>query len=127
MKLFSYGKDGGPDSTVWGYWLCEFKSLFSIAILCFEDGSREAYHSHAFNCFSWLIKGHLTEENLGGKTKVYRPNIFPILTRRETFHKVTSKGRTWVFTIRGPWSKTWKEFNPNTEEFTTLTNGRKEI
>ncbi len=125
MKLFSYGKDGGPDSTVWGYWLCEFKSLFSIAILCFEDGSREAYHSHAFNCFSWLIKGHLTEENLGGPTKIYGPSIFPIFTYRNTFHKVTSKGRTWVLTFRGPWSKTWEEFNPNTEEFTTLTNGRK--
>lgn len=125
MKIFAYGKDGGPDSTVWGYWLCEFKSLFSIAVLCFEDGSREAYHSHAFNCVSWILKGRLTEYNLDGKTKFYQRSLSPIITKRETFHKVHSHGRTIVITFRGPWSKTWKEFLPETKEFITLKNGRK--
>ena len=71
MKLFSYGKDGGEESTVWGYWLCEFKSLFSVALLCFEDGSREAYHDHAFNSISWVLSGKLTESIVDKKGVMY--------------------------------------------------------
>lgn len=125
MKLFSYGKDGGPESTVWGYWLCEFKSLFSIAILCFEDGSREAYHTHAFNCVSWVLKGRLEEFFFNGPTKVYKRSLWPIFTWRSTFHKVKSTGRTWVLTFRGPWSKTWKEYLPQDDKYVTLSSGRK--
>lgn len=127
MRLFYYGKDGGTESTVWGYWLCEFKSLFSIALLCFEDGSREAYHSHAFNCISWVFSGELIEEHLSGEVKYYRPNLKPIITYRHTFHKVTSNGRTWVLTFRGPWSNTWKEYLPQTKEFITLKSGRERV
>mgnify|MGYP001575993171 CR=1 FL=1 len=57
MKLFYYGKDGGPESHVWGFWLIEAKSLFSIVLLRFENGTREAYHSHAFNSLSWVLRG----------------------------------------------------------------------
>lgn len=124
MKLFNYGKDGGPDSTVWGYWLCEFKSLFSIAILCFENGSREAYHSHAFNCVSFVLKGKLFEHMMNGDMNVYRAGLKPVFTYRGTFHKVVSKGRTWVLTFRGPWNKTWEEYLPKEDRFVTLTNGR---
>lgn len=125
MKLFAYGKDGGPNSVVWGYWLIEIKPLFSVALLCFEDGSREAFHSHAFNCISWVLKGKLLEKNLDGTETIHTPNIKPIFTFRDTFHKVFSFGRTWVFTIRGPWCKYWKEYLPATNEFVTLTRGRK--
>ena len=50
--MFKASKDGGPDSTVWMYGI-EVKWLFSILLLRFEDGSRDAYHSHAFDCVSW--------------------------------------------------------------------------
>lgn len=43
MKLFQLVKDGGPESSVWAYVLCEFKSLFSVMILRFDGASREAY------------------------------------------------------------------------------------
>lgn len=128
MRLFQYGKDGGPESTVWGWFLIEFKSLFSIVLLCFEDGSREAYHNHAFNCYSWVLKGKLEENILEDASKnIYTPSLKPIHTKRDTFHKVVSTGRTWVLTFRGPWSKTWKEFIPETGEYKNLTYGRKEI
>ena len=55
MKLCYVGKDGGPESTVWGFWLIEIKKLFSVALLCFENGSREAFHTHAFNSVSWVL------------------------------------------------------------------------
>lgn len=127
MKIFSYGKDGGDKSTVWGYWLVEIKSLFSVALLCFEDGSREAYHSHAFNCISWVLKGQLNEKYVTGGGNVYKSGFRPVFTYRDTFHKVSSTGRTWVLTFRGPWSKTWNEYIPETNSLITLTHGRKDI
>lgn len=131
MKLFSRSKDGGPKSRVWGYFLAEIKSLFSIAILHFKDGSREAYHSHAFNSISWVLWGKLTEsvineEQTQGYSKVYTPSLFPIITKRSTLHRVTSRKNTWVITFRGPWSRTWKEID-ETGELITLTHGRVKV
>jgi hypothetical protein len=126
MKFLSISKDGGEESNVWAYWLIEIKPLFSIALLRFENGTREAYHSHAFNCISWLLSGGLGEEfALGYPVRQYQPSIKPIITKRETFHKVYSRGRSWVLTFRGPWKDTWLEHKNNTE--TTLTHGRKVV
>lgn len=127
MKLFRKAKDGGPKSTVTGYWLVEIKSLFSIAILRFEDGSRDEYHSHAFNSINWVLKGRVREDLIDYKTRFYSPGLIPIITRRSTFHRVFSFGRTWVLSFRGPWSKTWEEYDPRTTEFSTLTHGRKVV
>ena len=125
MKIFSYGKDGGSDSIVSGYWLIEIKPLFSIALLRFGDGSREAFHSHAFNCVSWILKGRLRELHLDGSEQIHKMGLKPILTYRDTFHKVFSEGTTWVITFRGPWVKNWKEYLPATKELVTLSSGRK--
>lgn len=130
MKFFKYGKDGGPKSTVTGYWVLEIKSLLSIALLKFSDGSRDQYHSHAFNCISWVLSGELREhilKKLYDRPNVYKPSWMPIITRRGTFHRVVSNGDTWVFTIRGPWRDWWKEFDPWTQKYTTLSHGRKVI
>lgn len=127
MKLFSYGKDGGPYSTVWGFWLIEIKALFSIVLLCFENGSREAFHEHAFNCVSWVLGGELWERHFDGRVVIYVPSFRPVITRRSTFHKVTSHGRTWVISFRGPWANTWREYLPNERRTATLTHGRREV
>lgn len=127
MKLFSYGKDGGKDSCVWGFWFIELKRWFSIAVLVFEDGSRDAYHSHAFNCMSLVLWGRLREEHLDGRVVDYVPSVVPVITRRETFHKVTSVGRTVVLTFRGPWASTWMEYLPKEDRTVALTHGRKEV
>lgn len=124
MKLFKKMKDGGPESTVTGYWLIEAKSLFSIALLRFDGKSREAFHNHAFNCISWVLSGNLTETMLDGRVQKYSPSWKPFITTREDFHKVDSDAQTFVLTFRGPWAKTWNEF---TDKFTTLTSGRKII
>jgi hypothetical protein len=127
MRLFHVGKDGGPYSTVTGYWLIELKKLFSVALLKFENGSRDEYHSHAFNSYSWVLSGQLVEQMLDAPytdAKIYKPSWRPILTRRRTFHRVVSRGTTWVITFRGPWVKRWREFNPSTNKLSTLENGR---
>lgn len=130
MKVLKKDKDGGVESTVYAYWLIEWKSVFSIAILKFVGASRECYHTHAFNSISWLLKGRLRESfldfNLIRKErpdKVYLPSIKPIITTRSNFHKVNSTGTSWVLTFRGPWDKKWKE-STEKEGIYTLTTGR---
>lgn len=128
MKFFKKMKDGGEESTVTGYWLVEIKSLFSIVLLKFEGKSREAYHEHAFNCFSWVVKGSLTEEFLGDEGIDKHPaSLIPFITRRSDFHKVSSDGTSWVLSFRGPWVGWWKEYLPETNEQIVLTHGRVRI
>ena len=129
MKLFKKMKDGGSESTVVGYWLIEAKRLFSICLLNFQGKSREAFHNHAFDAVSWVIKGELVETHFNDGRKItYKPSFKPIWTPKECFHKVDSvSDNAWVLTFRGPWVKTWNEYRPNTDEYVTLTEHRREI
>lgn len=125
MKFIETSKDGGPDSNVFAHWLFEAKQLASVVLLQFKNGTREAYHNHAFNCISWVLRGKLEERHLDGRIEYHYPSLLPVITRRETFHQVFSYGTTWVLSFRGPWAKEWKEVE-NGEEV-TLTNGRKVV
>lgn len=125
MKFFSKAKDGGLKSTVTGYWLCEIKSLFSVVLLKFADGSRDEYHDHAFNSLNWILSGKVIEQCIDLSGHEYTPSIKPIFTPRQRSHRVVSKGTTWVFSVRGPWSKYWHEYNSDTGRITKLTHGRK--
>lgn len=126
MKFLSYGKDGGKDSTVHGFWLVEIKGLFSVALLRFSDGTRDAFHSHAFDALSWVLSGELQEE-VWDASRTYRPSLLPIFTSRSCIHRVRSRGISWVFTLRGPWLKEWLEFDPVTMMWTLLGHGREAL
>jgi hypothetical protein len=126
-KFLTVRKDGGPESRVTGYWLIELKWLFSVALLRFDHGSRETFHSHAFNSISWVLgPGVLREELLNGNVNHYVRSWRPVTTLRRTFHRVFSEGRTWVLTFRGPWANEWMEFSPDGSGgvFQRLTHGR---
>lgn len=130
MRLFQKTKDGGRESTVDAYFLCEFKGLFSIALLKFNKGSRNNYHSHAFHAFTWFLKGDMEEHRiLDGEVvkRKYKRGFLPKLTKRDNLHKVIANKTSWCFTIRGKWQKEWKEVNLQTGELITLTNGRKVV
>ena len=128
MKLFRKAKDGGPNSTVTGYWLIEWKRLFSVVLLRFDNGTRDDFHSHAFNSLNWVLRGNVREEYPGSSVfTTYRPSWRPVKTLRSMLHRVRSIGTTWVFSIRGPWSKTWQEYNESTHEWSTLTHGRQRV
>lgn len=129
MRLLSWCKDGGPESTVSAFWLLEIKSLFSVGLLRFGHGSRSSYHTHAFNSWSWLLSGQLLETSYydNEPQRVYTPSWRWIKTAREVFHRVASWGNSWVFTLRGPWRKYWYEYNPEAGQWTSLTHGRKEV
>lgn len=127
MKLFKKMKDGGPESPVIGYFLIEAKSLFSIVLLNFT-GTREAYHSHAFNALTLWLRGKVFEavkQEEGVELNAWQPGDLKY-TPRNLMHKVipvkTSKGSVWALSLRGPWDKTWQEFKDG--ETITLGHGR---
>jgi hypothetical protein len=125
-------KDGGAESHVYAYGL-ECKALASVLVLRFEDGSRDAYHSHAFDAVSWVLSGHLLEHVASPETGLhnYPPGVMPVRTLRNTFHRVISCGRTWVLSLRGPWVDTWVEAGPTKDDgrrtYSTLTHGRRVV
>ena len=121
-QFFSKAKDGGPESPVNGYFIIEVKSLGSIAFLKFNQGCREAFHTHAFNALTWFIKGDLIEENFDGSLYTYKKSIMPKITPKSKNHRVLANKDSWCLTIRGPWDKTWTE--TNNSKITVLTSGR---
>ncbi len=130
MKILFKAKDGGLESKVFGYWLFESKRFGSIVLLNFKDGSREAFHTHAFDAISWVLFGSIKEIflNYTKRPIVYRPSFRPIFTSKDTFHKVMGLSKnTWILSFRGRWVDSWKEYLPKTKEPITLTHGRKII
>jgi hypothetical protein len=136
MKFFEWAKDGGPESHVTGFFLVEIKSLFSIVILHFDKGTREAFHSHAFNAITLWLRGTVNEVVLltrptllgtEGKLRVvpWHAGQFKY-TSRKLEHKVVAPTEgAWALSVRGPWVNTWKEFLPGVKKYITLTHGRK--
>ena len=126
MKFFSIGKDGGPESNVTGFFLVEIKSLFSVVFLKFAKGTRESFHSHAFNALTLWLNGQVCEEYPDGKGRPWFPGDLKF-TPRHLMHRVRAYVDSYAVSIRGPWDPTWQEFNSTTQETTTLGQGRVEI
>lgn len=126
MKAFSKCKDGGPESPVDSYTIFEIKSLFSIMILKFNKGGRENYHTHAFNAYTWFLKGSLQEQDINGSTYDYKRSLIPKKTPRSKNHRVRAHTDSWCFTVRGPWVDYWTEDTPDNKVL-TLTHGREVI
>ena len=136
MRLFQRASDGGKKSGVTGFWFIEIKSLFSIVLLKFNPGTRENYHSHAFNALTLWLWGDVTEESIIGQSDDGSPAIqhkgWPKSGRfkwtpRRNIHRVIAHRSTWCLSIRGPWHRTWQEYDPRTREIITLTHGRVEV
>ncbi len=132
MKLFQKASDGGKHSGVTGFFIVEIKPLFSIVLLRFNKGTREAFHSHAFNALTWFVKGLVVEHRIDpaypgvSVAKSFGPNLKPKFTPRNNYHKVESVETTFALSFRGPWANTWQEYLPS-GKFVTLTHGRKEV
>lgn len=126
MRLFSKASDGGTNSGVTGFFLIEWKPVFSIVILRFAKGTREAYHSHAFNAVTLWLWGSVREHHLGDPDdyKIFGTGDLK-LTPRNAFHKIDAIETTWALSIRGPWADYWQE--DRNGQRVTLTHGRKEL
>jgi len=130
VKLFAKAADGGKGSGVTAYFLIEWKRFFSVALLHFAPGSREAYHEHAFNAWTLWLKGYVLEYVMNIASGRDERNLWwPYdlkYTPRNLMHKIIAGPEgAWCFTIRGPWVDQWREFKGG--RFRTLTHGRKEI
>ena len=125
MKFLKKSPDGGINSGTTAYFLIEIKSLFSIALLRFDNGSPERLHTHAFNAYTLWLKGKVIEQHRDGKRHFYQSGMFKT-TKRSTFHKIIAMDTAWAISFRGPWTDTWQE-DRGGEELITLTHGRKEV
>lgn len=124
-RLFKVSHDGGKDSGVTGYWLIEWKPVFSIVLLKFNKGTRDAYHEHAFNALTIWIKGEVLEEYQDGSTaQVWKAGQCKY-TPRSNFHRIKALKTSWALCFRGRWLKSWKEELHG--ETYTLTHGRVKI
>lgn len=121
MRFLETSHDGGKDSGVTGYFLIEIKPLFTIVLLRFSKGTREAYHNHAFNALTIWLRGRVREHMLDGEIREWHGGNIKY-TPRETFHKVEALSDTWALCFRGPWLDTWNE-NRDGKNI-TLTHGR---
>ena len=122
--LLSKTKDGGPKSPVDAYFLIEIKGLFSIALLKFNKGCREEYHTHAFNAYTWFLKGDLLAEDVNGSTLTYKRSLIPKVTLKGKNHRVKAIKDSWCFTLRGPWDDSWTEYDEKLDVTTVLGNHR---
>lgn len=127
MKFMSFGTDGGKNSGVIGFWLIEIKWLFSIVFLKFAKGTRENYHSHAFNAYTWFLSGKVEEQHVKEKAKIWSASLVPKYTPKSTFHRVNALETTYAISFRGPWNNYWYEYNPNDSKYIKLTHGRNKI
>lgn len=123
MKLFQKAKDGGPASPVDAFFLFESKRWGSVALLRFNEGGREAFHTHAFNALTWFLWGDLLEERFDGGTHRYRRSPMPKYTPMSNNHRVKALQTSWCLTIRGPWRSWWTEDQDGTRTY--FTWGRK--
>jgi quercetin dioxygenase-like cupin family protein len=124
MRFLETSKDGGPESHVTGFFIVEIKPLFSIVLLKFAKGTREAFHSHAFNALTFWLKGKVKEHLLNGEGHYWYAGDLKY-TARNCFHKVEAIEDTWALSLRGPWVNKWREFING--KFITLTHGRKVV
>jgi hypothetical protein len=124
MKLFKVAKDGGKESPVTGLFLIEWKEVFSIVLLRFGEGSRENYHSHAFNALTfWMPLSKVKECFPDGSSKEWRFGFK--WTPKNNMHKIETSRVSYALSIRGGWDKTWDEYNETTNSRITLSKGRK--
>ncbi len=124
MRLFNKAPDGGKGSGVMGFFLVEIKSLFSIVLLRFSKGSREEYHSHAFNAVTIWLWGHVHEHHLYSYPLTWKGGQLKY-TPRSCFHKVEAITDTWALCFRGPWKDIWHESRAG--NLVMLTHGRHEV
>lgn len=125
-RFFYTKPDGGANSGVTGYFFLEWKPLFSVGILHFRKGTREAFHNHAFNAVSFWLKGSVTEVRHSSQltqNKYFSAGFRPKFTPRSNCHKIIAHEDTYCLTLRGPWLDYWYEIRNG--ERVTLTHGRK--
>lgn len=124
MNILRKRKDGGSFSPVDAYFLFEIKNLGSVALLKFNKGNREEFHTHAFNALTWFLSGDLLEEDVSGSIYKYKFSWKPKFTSKNKNHRVLALKDSYCLTVRGKWNKEWTEYNKENDTTTVFTWGR---
>lgn len=133
MRLGKFGKLFHIDETSLGvgnikrFTIIEVKYLFGIIVNVFNTEIQDRFHSHAFNCFSLMLKGHYYEDVIDGNDivtkKIEKSRFIP----RNYIHKITKSTKNAMsVTFEGPWESIWNEYFDN-GRVKTYTWGRKVI
>lgn len=121
MRLGKYGKILHYDKTSLGignikrFTIIEFKLIGGIIINIFNTKDQDRFHSHAFNAYSWMIKGYYDEEfidDCGNHTfqTIIKSRFIP----KEYIHKIRESSKNCIsVTLEGPWDNKWLEIFDN--------------
>lgn len=101
------------DQSVTEITILEYKKWFSIKLFNFHksEGVQDRFHTHAFNAYSFLIKGDYTEEILesGKIVKTLRSRSKLLFIPKNSYHRITRSNGCITLLVTGPWGDTFKE------------------
>jgi hypothetical protein len=93
--------------------LLEYKKWFSIKLFNFHKsgGVQDRFHTHAFNAYSFLLKGDYTEEVLEDNKiiKCLRSRSKALFIPKDSYHRITRSKGCVTLLVTGPWGETFKE------------------
>lgn len=131
MKFLSFSDVKLGEGRTREFILIEIKHLFSIIFYKWETEDQIRFHSHAFPSIAVLLWGWYEEERIvNGKVEsnlVNRRGRPRLLPRGYTHSIKYSAPLTFTMNLRGPWSKTWREYFPDTGIWVTYGWGRKKL
>ncbi len=137
LRIGKYGKIIHYDSISIGvgnikrFTIIEIKCLGGIIVNIFNTKDQDRFHSHAFNSFSWMIRGWYKEDvvNINNNIKTLETKIISKsrFIPRYYIHKIKESSENAIsITFEGSWKSHWKEYFDNERE-KTYTWGRKVI
>lgn len=93
--------------------ILEYKKWFSIKLFNFHksEGVQDRFHTHAFNAYSFLLKGDYTEEVLEDNkiVKCLRSRSKALFIPKDSYHRITRSKGCITLLVTGPWGDTFKE------------------
>lgn len=117
MRLGRFGKILHWDNTSLGVGNIQRFTIFEIKYVCgiivniFNTTNQDRFHSHAFNAFSWMLRGHYFEEVIEDGAVVTKKIEKSRFIPRNYIHKITqSTPNAMSITFEGPWESTWNEY-----------------
>lgn len=93
--------------------ILEYKKWFSIKLFNFHksEGVQDRFHTHAFNAYSFLLKGDYIEEVLEDNkiVKCLRSRSKVLFIPKDSYHRITRSKGCVTLLVTGPWGETFKE------------------
>lgn len=98
--------------------ILEYKKWFSLKLFHFHktEGSQDRFHTHAFNAYSFLIKGDYTEEVIENDkiVKLKRSRKRVLFIPKDTYHRITKSNGCYTVLLTGSWGNKFKELRETT-------------